>query len=52
MGETPPLPLDAAALLLELLLLGLDCGNLLLTAAAGQLLNRHHLVGLGLVGRP
>ncbi len=43
----------AAGLLLELLLLGLDYGHLLLaTAAADQLLHRHHLVGLGFVGRP
>jgi hypothetical protein len=43
----------AAGLLLEMLLHGLDCGHLLLaTAAAGRLLDRHHLVGLGLVGRP
>jgi hypothetical protein len=43
----------AAGFLLELLLLGLDCGHLwLATAAAGRLLDRHHLVGLGFVGRP
>jgi hypothetical protein len=43
----------AAGLLLELLLLGLDGGHLWLAAAAGdQLLNRHHLEGLGFVGRP
>jgi hypothetical protein len=43
----------APSLLLELLLLGLDGGHLrLAAAAANQLLNRHHLVGLGFVGRP
>ncbi len=43
----------AAGLLLELLLLGLDGGHLRLAAAAAdRLLNCHHLVGLGFVGRP
>jgi hypothetical protein len=43
----------AASLLLELLLLGLDGGHLRLAAvAADWLLDRHHLVGLGFVGRP
>jgi hypothetical protein len=43
----------AAGRLLELLLLGLDGGYLRLAAAAAvRLLNRHHLVGLGFVGRP
>ncbi len=43
----------AAGLLLELLLLGLNGGHLrLAVAAADWLLHRHHLVGLGLVGRP
>jgi hypothetical protein len=40
----------AAGLLLELLLLGLNGGHLRL--AADRLLDRHHLVGLGFVGRP
>jgi hypothetical protein len=40
----------AAGLLLELLLLGLSGGHLRL--AADRLLDRHHLVGLGFVGRP
>jgi hypothetical protein len=43
----------SAGLLLELLLLGLDCGHLWLAAAAvDRLLDRHHLVGLGFVGCP
>ncbi|MFO0002532.1 MAG: hypothetical protein ACK559_15490, partial [bacterium] len=40
----------AAGLLLGLPLLGLDGGHLRL--AADRLLDRHHLVGLGFVGRP
>ena len=43
-------PVAAAGLLLELFLLGLNGGHLWL--AADRLLNRHHLVGLGFVGRP
>ncbi len=47
-----PLPHAAASLLLELLLLGLNGGHMRLAAAAADwLLDRHHLVGLGFVGR-
>ncbi len=43
----------AAGFLLELFLLGLDGGHLrLAVATADRLLNCHHLVGLGFVGRP
>ena len=46
-------PAAAAGLLLKLLLFGLDGGHLGLAAvAADWLLNRHHLVKLGFVGRP
>jgi hypothetical protein len=58
MGENAAVAAGSAAttaatgLLLELLFLGLHGRHLRLAAAADRLLNRHHLVGLGFVGRP